>query len=112
MPQPEIILWSKLRSRQLGGFKFKLQFSVGNYILDFYCPSARLAIELDGDSHFRKGAKEKDQLRDECLGKLNIKVLRFTNEEVMKNVEGVLEGISRTIGKNHHLTTSSNGLSH
>lgn len=104
MPQPEIMVWSKLRNRQLNGFKFKRQYSVGNYILDFYCPSDRLAIELDGDSHFRKSAKEKDQIRDNYLEALHINVLRFTNKEITENLEGVLEAIIKVLGTSPSLS--------
>ena len=56
MPKAEVLLWMQLKGRQLLGCKFRRQYSVGSYVLDFYCPEIRLAIELDGDSHFRAGA--------------------------------------------------------
>jgi very-short-patch-repair endonuclease len=71
MPQPEIVIWSKLRNRQICGYKFKRQFSVSGYILDFYCPSARLAIEIDGDSHSTEKSKQYDDERTQILGSLN-----------------------------------------
>ena len=51
-PLPEIMLWSRLKSKQLGGYKFRRQFSIGRYVVDFYCPILKLALEIDGDSHF------------------------------------------------------------
>ena len=58
MPAAEVILWSKLKGRQLLGCKFRRQHGIGTFVVDFYSPEIRLAIELDGDSHFRDGARE------------------------------------------------------
>jgi very-short-patch-repair endonuclease len=71
MPQSEKLLWEKLRRRQVLGFRFRRQYSVGGYIIDFYCPELRLAIEVDGDSLFQKGSQGKDhrrQMQVEALG--------------------------------------------
>ncbi len=87
----EQFLWSKLRNKQLAGKKFRRQHSVGNYILDFYCPEYRLAIELDGDSHFTQSGVEHDKTRTAFLNQANIQVLRFTNTEVFENLEGAKE---------------------
>ncbi len=83
----EVILWSKLRNNQLG-FKFKRQYSVGPYVLDFYCPIKKLAIELDGSQHLEN--KEYDIERSEYLVVFNIKVLRFWNNEINTNLDGVI----------------------
>jgi len=56
MPKAEQVLWSKLRRRQMLGYKFRRQYSIEAYVVDFYCPAARMAIELDGDSHFQQGS--------------------------------------------------------
>lgn len=64
LPSPEQVLWSKLKNKQLDGFKFRRQFGVDSYILDFYCPSCRLAIEIDGNSHYTKIGRDKDLERD------------------------------------------------
>ncbi len=56
MPRPEAILWARLRDRQLGGQKFRRQYSVGNFVIDFFCPELKLAVEIDGESHFVEGA--------------------------------------------------------
>lgn len=86
-------LWKFLRHSSLGGYKFRRQHSVGRYILDFYCPSCRLAIELDGDSHFTNQAIEYDQERTAFLNALNIRVLRFFNTDVHENLNAVCERI-------------------
>lgn len=92
-PQPEMILWAKLRREQLLGFKFRRQHGIGRYIVDYYCHKAKLVIEIDGDSHFRTGAKKRDKLRD-CYMKMHgLTVLRFTNSDMSKNIDGVLERI-------------------
>ena len=75
----EAILWSKLQRRQMAGFKFRRQYSVSSYVLDFYCPDAKLAIEIDGDSHFQEDAAEYDGKRQTAIEQLGIRFLRFTN---------------------------------
>ena len=99
MPQPEMILWSRLKGRQLLGYKFRRQFSVGSYILDFYCPSLRLAIEIDGESHFNPEAKEYDSRRQRFIESLGISVVRFTNTDVRENLDGVLQMLARMIAE-------------
>lgn len=89
----ENILWQQLRNRKLNGLKFKRQHSIGNYIADFYCASLKLVIELDGGVHNLKEQKEKDILRDQNLHELGFKVLRFTNDEALYNIEYILESI-------------------
>jgi len=86
MPMPEKILWAKIRNQQLG-VKFRRQHGIGRYIVDFYCPEWALVIELDGDSHYQDGAQEYDAMRDEFMRSMGIHVLRFTNVEVMNNLE-------------------------
>lgn len=99
-------LWSMLQHSNLGGYKFRRQHSVGPYILDFYCPSERLAVELDGDSHFTEDAIEYDRERTAYLNGLHIRVLRFLNTDVYENLNVVCESIIVEIrGKN--LTTPS-----
>ncbi len=86
----EVLLWAKLRKTQLG-FKFKRQHSVGPYILDFYCPDKKLAIELDGSQHLQN--KEYDRERTDYLSVLGIKIIRFWNNEINTNIDGVLQKI-------------------
>jgi len=89
----EIKLWGRLQRSNLDGYKFRRQHSVGPYILDFYCPSEKLAIELDGDSHFTNEAITYDIARTAYLNALNIKVLRFLNTDVFDNLIAVCERI-------------------
>ena len=78
--------------------KFRRQYSIGNAIVDFYAPSLRLAIELDGESHFEDdSAWRRDTLRDSMLAQDDITVLRFTNDDVMRNLNGVCERILEVI---------------
>jgi very-short-patch-repair endonuclease len=90
MPDAEVILWSKLRRKQMGGHKFRRQYGVGKYSIDFYCPELRLAIEVDGESHFADGAAEKDKERENFIIQFGIRFLRFSNTEVRENLDGVL----------------------
>lgn len=91
----EILLWAKLRNSALG-YKFRRQHSIGNYILDFYCPSRRIAIELDGSQH--QDTKEYDYIRDKFFCDFGIKVIRFWNNEINTNIEGVLMKIQEELG--------------
>lgn len=95
----EATLWKALQKSQIEGRKFRRQHSVGNYILDFYCPKEKLAIELDGHEHFTVNGDERDFIRDEYLRTLNIKVLRFENKEVFDNIVGVLEEIKQNFNR-------------
>ena len=79
MPDAEMIVWSRLHRRQMQGFKFRRQYSIGSYVVDFYCPELKLAIEIDGDSHFRSGADEYDKARQEEIEQYSIRFLRFMN---------------------------------
>jgi very-short-patch-repair endonuclease len=88
----ELLLWKCIRLKQLG-FTFRRQFSVGPYVLDFYCPSKRLAIELDGFQHHTKDRKEYDNYRTQYLNALNIQVLRFSNQEILANIQNVVSKI-------------------
>ena len=96
MPQPERKLWFYIRRKQLG-VKFRRQHSIGKYIVDFFCCELKLAIELDGNSHFSEQAQAYDHQRTRDLSKLEIKVLRFTNNEVNQNLEEVLVKIKNSI---------------
>ncbi|MBI4842748.1 MAG: DUF559 domain-containing protein [Nitrospirae bacterium] len=91
----EAKLWSLIKNSRLKNKKFRRQHSVGPYILDFYCPSEKLCIEMDGAGHFTDGGYEYDTERTEYLRNLNIKVIRFENREIFDNPEGVLEEIKK-----------------
>ena len=86
-------LWILLKNKQLGGWKFRRQYSVDNYVLDFYCPKARLGIELDGAGHFTAAGMAYDQSRTLHIQQYNIKIIRFENKEVFDQPEAVLEEI-------------------
>lgn len=90
----ERVLWHHLRGKRLQGFKFRRQAGIGRYIVDFYCPSARLAIEVDGLVHEGPGVRKYDAIRDTYLIGLDLTVLRFSNIEVLTKIDLVLESIS------------------
>jgi very-short-patch-repair endonuclease len=89
----ERVLWSRLRREQLHGFKFRRQHQVGDYVLDFYCVERRIAIEVDGDSHYVGRGPQRDEDRSLMLAREGIRVLRFTNIEVLVELDGVVETI-------------------
>ncbi len=86
-------LWSVLRNKQLERLRFRCQHPVGNFILDFYCPACKLAVEVDGEIHVQQ--IDYDEARTSELAKYGYKMLRFTNEQVMNNLPQVLEEIKR-----------------
>lgn len=84
-------LWFFLKAKKLGGFKFRRQHGIGPYIVDFYCSEKRMVIEIDGDIHALPENIKKDYLRTGYLKKLGLQVLRYTNEDVLNNIEALLE---------------------
>jgi very-short-patch-repair endonuclease len=86
---PEEIMWSKLRNRQFMNLKFRRQYGIGEYIADFYCAELKLVIEIDGESHFTEEGIKYDEIRTTFMKSLGIKVIRFTNKEIMENIEGI-----------------------
>jgi very-short-patch-repair endonuclease len=88
----EKILWDAIRNRKLG-FKFRRQYSIGGYILDFYCPEIKLVVELDGPQHSRKENLLYDKERTDYLQILGCSILRFTNKEINENLKKVLSTI-------------------
>jgi very-short-patch-repair endonuclease len=97
MPKAEILLWANLSRKQLLGYKFRRQYSVEQYVIDFYCPALKLAIEIDGDSHFQPGAKERDAERQGFIETFGIEFLRFTNADIYENLDGVIDTIAEFI---------------
>ncbi len=95
MPKAEWILWDELKNKKLKGYKFRRQFSIDNFVVDFYCPKLKLVIEIDGDNHLNKDVVEYDKFRQEIIESLSIKVIRFTNNEVYENLNKVVEEIKR-----------------
>src|SRR5262245_27816914 len=84
-------LWYKLRSRSLGGMKFVRQEPIGPYIVDFVCRELRLIVEVDGGQH---NDSQRDTIRDQWLREHGYRVLRFWNNDVLQNTDGVLEAIA------------------
>jgi very-short-patch-repair endonuclease len=88
----ERILWNQIRNRRIG-YKFRRQFGVGKYIVDFYCPKLRLVIEVDGATHSSKKEIEYDNKRQKYLESLELKVLRFRNIDIKENLDAVIDRI-------------------
>jgi len=93
-------LWAYLTSAKMDGFSFRRQHPVGPYILDFYCPAAKLAIELDGGQHSTDAGFAYDAARTCFLNAKGIRVVRFNNGDVTTNLDGVCEGIYRALQLN------------
>lgn len=90
MTPQERLLWTRLRDRQLAGHKFRKQQPIGSYIADFVCQQKKLIVEADGSQHCDSGH---DVTRDQWLKKQGYSVLRYWNNEINENLEGVLENI-------------------
>ncbi|WP_445346041.1 endonuclease domain-containing protein [Acinetobacter bohemicus] len=97
MTDAEKRLWSKLRAKQILGLQFYRQKPLLNFIVDFYCPAANLVIECDGGQHFTDEGLEADRVRDEVLAELGLIVLRFNNDQVMGEIDGVVEQICKKL---------------
>ncbi|WOH50858.1 endonuclease domain-containing protein [Bradyrhizobium sp. sBnM-33] len=91
MTRAETLLWRHLKAGRMDGIGFRRQTPIGNYVVDFVCFAAKLVIELDGESHDFDERQQADQRRDAFLAAEGFRVLRFTNEQVMSNLEGVVE---------------------
>ena len=95
----EATLWKHIKRKQFEGRKFRRQHSIENYIVDFYCPSEKLIIELDGAYHLNFAQQNKDRERDDRLKTLGFKVLRFENKLVFEDLEFVLGEIKKEFGE-------------
>ncbi|MFO1430791.1 MAG: endonuclease domain-containing protein [Candidatus Competibacteraceae bacterium] len=95
MTPAEIKLWQVLKHSQLDNLKFRRQHSIGPFIVDFYCPSARLIVELDGSTHDNETAWQRDEQRTAYLESLGLRIVRFENRDVIENLEGVLAEIKQ-----------------
>lgn len=91
----EKLLWAELRTKKIEDCRFRIQHPIHRYILDFYCHEKQLAIEIDGDIH--KSRKDYDDYRDEYLKSIGITTLRFTNEDVLNNIDDVLSVIKKSL---------------
>ena len=90
----EMALWAKVRNKQFFGMRFFRQYSIGPYILDFYCPTVKLAVELDGGQHNQSDNREYDAGRSEYLKAQGIDVMRFWDNEVLLDVQNVLSKLA------------------
>lgn len=88
--EPERKVWALLRNQQMG-VKFRRQHGIGPYIADFYCPALKLVVEIDGDSHGSMAGHIHDQAREAFMHALGIKTIRLSNDDVMRNIEGVYQ---------------------
>lgn len=101
----ELLLWSKIRKKQIAEAQFYRQRPLLNFIVDFYCPKAKLVIECDGSQHYTEQRLEKDAIRDDCLAELSILVLRYDNRQILTETTVVLEQIDAVV-KDRLLTLS------
>ena len=100
LPKAEVVLWSRLKNKGLDGYKFRRQYSIGKFVIDFYCPRLKLAIEVDGDSHFSDKSEAYDKERERFIESFKISFLRFTNKDIYENLDEVLAAIkARTQNK-------------
>ena len=90
MTSAEAYIWDELKDSQLEGRKFRRQHSINDFIVDFYCASEQLIIELDGNVHLNPTADEKDRRREKILEEMGFKVLRFENRMVFDNLDSVI----------------------
>jgi very-short-patch-repair endonuclease len=97
LTEAENILWQEIRNRKLDGYKFRRQHPIDKFIVDFYCHKKKLVVELDGGIHNHEEIKEYDVARSDELEMFDIKVIRFTNEEVYKNLDDVLRRIKQEL---------------
>jgi len=97
MTDSERVLWSRLRGKQLLGVQFNSQKAIGEYVVDFYAPRAKIVIEIDGSQHFTGEHVEGDKQRDKYLVDLGLRVLRFNSREVLTSIDEVVAAIYRTI---------------
>ena len=93
----EKLLWTHISKNKINGLRFLRQYGIGPYILDFYCPKIRLAVELDGSPHREKQNKLYDADRERYLENLDIKIIRFWNDDVLKNLSNVLDKLQNKI---------------
>jgi len=97
MTDAERRLWTKIRMKQVKGCQFYRQKPIGDYIVDFFCPRVKLVIEVDGSQHFSDEMTEYDRIRNEYLSSLGLRVLRFTNADVLAHIERVVKSIEGEI---------------
>ena len=97
MTDAEQVMWHHIRRKQIQGVQFYRQKPLLSFIVDFYCPVAKLFVELDGSQHFEKEDQDQDQVRDDALAGLGLRVLRFDNRQVLLETDAVLEVIDQIV---------------
>ena len=97
MTDAEQLLWYRIRRKQIQGVQFYRQKPLLSFIVDFYCPAAKLVVELDGSQHFEDDHQTKDQMRDAALAGLGLRVLRFDNRQVLLETDAVLAVIDEVV---------------
>jgi very-short-patch-repair endonuclease len=97
--RPEKKLWDRVRAGQLGGFQFRRQFPIGEFIVDFCCRERRLVIELDGSQHADAARMAQDRERTRLISTCGYRVIRFWNGDILKNLDGVFELIFAELGQ-------------
>ena len=102
LTKPEKILWNELKNRKLLGLKFRRQHPLHFYIADFYCHKQRLVIEVDGGVHLLEQHKENDENRTAELERYGVRVIRFTNDQVINSTDEVKQAIIRFVQNNPH----------
>lgn len=90
MTETERLLWDRIKRRKINGNKFRRQYSIGGFIIDFYSPGLKIAIEVDGGYHLEEDQKIYDRERQNIFESIGIKVLRFTNDEIFLDIDSVL----------------------
>jgi len=95
----EIELWMFLKGKQMMGYDFHRQKPIDNFIVDFFCKELMLAIELDGYTHTFEKVANRDEIKEQRLGELGVRIIRFKDDDVMNNIEGVMEMIEDWIKK-------------
>ena len=99
MTDSERVLWSRVRGKQLLGVQFYRQKPIGDYIVDFFAPKAKLVVEVDGLQHMQGDHATKDERRDAYLASLGLRVLRFDSRQVLRETDAVAEAIFQAINK-------------
>src|SRR5699024_12244205 len=99
MTETEIRLWSRLKGKQILGYKVRRQYGIGNYVVDFYCPRLKLAIEVDGESHYTRKGKEHDKKRDSFIRDERIEIIRIPAPEIYDNLDGIVRHLRNIFEK-------------
>jgi very-short-patch-repair endonuclease len=89
----ELIFWAHVKNRKFHGYKFRRQYSIGNYVVDFYCPELKLVVEIDGGQHYEENRIEHDKFRTKFFNDAGMKVRRYTNLDIKNNLESALDDL-------------------